>query len=299
MAHIGMNWAGGKTVGLILGMAAVSGACGNASQDAPGSGAHAGAGGSTAFNPQASGLPCNIADIIGNNCVVCHGNPPAKGVPLSLTTYEAFKKPSPADPAKTVGEMALQRMNDTQYPMPPTGQLSADQIQAFSDWISSGMPTGDCSGAGGAGGAVNVPTSPLACTGQQWPPYSNHESPNMHPGVACINCHQNSVEAPPLTIAGTVYADNCIDDNCYGAQGAEVDVTDANGNVIPIGAGQFGTTNASGNFYYEGPVAFPITAKVVFNGKERAMKQSVTTGDCNSCHTWDGANNAPGRILLP
>ena len=31
----------------------------------------------------------------------------------------------------------------------------------------------------------------------------------------------------------------------------------------------------------------------------RAMLGSVTSGDCNSCHTQDGRNGAPGRVLAP
>jgi predicted CXXCH cytochrome family protein len=29
------------------------------------------------------------------------------------------------------------------------------------------------------------------------------------------------------------------------------------------------------------------------------MTTAVPSGDCNSCHTQTGTNNAPGRIALP
>jgi predicted CXXCH cytochrome family protein len=29
------------------------------------------------------------------------------------------------------------------------------------------------------------------------------------------------------------------------------------------------------------------------------MSGAVTAGDCNSCHTEQGANGAPGRIMAP
>jgi len=48
-----------------------------------------------------------------------------------------------------------------------------------------------------------------------------------------------------------------------------------------------------------GAVAMPYTAKVKYNGLERVMVASQTTGDCNSCHTQAGTKGAPGRILLP
>jgi hypothetical protein len=46
-------------------------------------------------------------------------------------------------------------------------------------------------------------------------------------------------------------------------------------------------------------------AKVVSMGRERAMIESQTSGDCNSCHTQNGTTpvgatmKAPGRIVLP
>ena len=43
----------------------------------------------------------------------------------------------------------------------------------------------------------------------------------------------------------------------------------------------------------------PFKAKVTYMGRERAMAATQTSGDCNACHTQNGANSAPGRILLP
>jgi mono/diheme cytochrome c family protein len=34
----------------------------------------------------------NVATIINNNCIICHGTTPANGAPMSLTTYEAVKQ---------------------------------------------------------------------------------------------------------------------------------------------------------------------------------------------------------------
>jgi hypothetical protein len=78
---------------------------------------------------------------------------------------------------------------------------------------------------------------------------------------------------------------------------ATIVITDANGvdHVLPV--------FPSGNFHSDhqgsNPIVFPIQAKVVYMGKERQMLMMQTTGDCNSCHTNHGANNAPGRITLP
>ena len=41
-------------------------------------------------------------------------------------------------------------------------------------------------------------------------------------------------------------------------------------------------------------------AKVVnAAGIERVMVSTLTAGDCNLCHTQNGASNAPGRVTLP
>jgi mono/diheme cytochrome c family protein len=70
-------------------------------------------------------------------------------------------------------------------------------------------------------------------------------------------------------------------------------ITAADGKIVTL------TPNAAGNFYYQGAVATPFRARVTYMGRERAMGQAQTNGDCNSCHTQNGANQAPGRILLP
>ncbi len=43
----------------------------------------------------------------------------------------------------------------------------------------------------------------------------------------------------------------------------------------------------------------PYRAKVTSAQGERAMAAEQTSGDCNGCHTTEGANGAPGRIVSP
>lgn len=57
--------------------------------------------------------------------------------------------------------------------------------------------------------------------------------------------------------------------------------------------------NGVGNFYSGASLVAPFTVKVQSSQKTRAMSGSLTSGDCNSCHTQTGANNAPGRIMAP
>jgi len=71
-------------------------------------------------------------------------------------------------------------------------------------------------------------------------------------------------------------------------------ITDADSKTFTL------DVNSAGNFYSrDSTIKFPIHAKVVANGKERAMTDSQTTGDCNTCHTVNGAKKAPGRIMAP
>ena len=46
-------------------------------------------------------------------------------------------------------------------------------------------------------------------------------------------------------------------------------------------------------------IAFPITARIRFQGRTREMVQSQPTGECNLCHTVSGGSGAPARIMLP
>lgn len=124
----------------------------------------------------------------------------------------------------------------------------------------------------------------------------DEESPLMHPGGTCITCHAQNGEGPTFVIAGTVMAGSDDDTDCNGVDGVTVEITDANGAVTSL------TTNSAGNFYLEakdGTIAMPYTAKVKKGGKERAMTAMQSDGECGSCHTAEGANGAPGRILAP
>jgi hypothetical protein len=132
--------------------------------------------------------------------------------------------------------------------------------------------------------------------------YPGGNNANMTPGKACKSCHVLFGQASGKTfdVGGTVYPTAHEPDNCNGTnvQSATVVITDA------MNAEHVLTVNAVGNFYHEdlfGVAAFPppLKTKVVYNGKERKMLTALTTGDCNSCHTEAGTQNAPGRILLP
>jgi hypothetical protein len=97
--------------------------------------------------------------------------------------------------------------------------------------------------------------------------------------------------------AGTLYATGHEPNDCNGVDGLANDVvviiTDALGREIAL------YPNTAGNFYTSITIATPFHARVVATGKVRSMAAAQTDGSCNSCHTQNGANGAPGRITLP
>ncbi len=122
----------------------------------------------------------------------------------------------------------------------------------------------------------------------------------MHPGVGCNTCHTliGSAAKFPFDMAGTVYPTAHEPDNCYGVTGAQVIITDSKGTDHTL------QVNSAGNFYNLnylgiGAISTPYTARVVANGKVREMISPQTDGDCNKCHTEQGTQAAPGRIMMP
>jgi hypothetical protein len=158
---------------------------------------------------------------------------------------------------------------------------------------------GTSGGAGtgtGSGGSAGDPftAAPKCTSGTMWT-QANRGSSDMNPGKACIACH-STMNGPSLTIAGTVYPTAHEPDLCNGApgsNGARIVITGADGVTQTL------TPGTSGNFNSRTKVTLPFKAKVTYMGRERAMVATQVSGDCNSCHTQNGTNSAPGRILLP
>jgi hypothetical protein len=220
---------------------------------------------------------------------------------MSLNSLSAMHGPSPSQPSKTNGQRSVERMADTVSPMPPAPNpaVSGAEQSIVANWVSAGMPAGSC-GAPGPDGGVDAGPDPIfggppTCTSGTY--YQGGSGSLMHPGVACIACHSRG-EGPRFAIAGTIYPTGHEYDDCNGtaAAGAVVQVTDSAGVTRSF------TANSAGNFSGSastGWPVFPIHARVTFQGRTRSMSGAVPSGDCNSCHTLNGANGAPGRIALP
>jgi hypothetical protein len=241
-----------------------------------------------------AGLPCDIETFLADHCQSCHGSTPSNGAPISLMTYgDLAARSSTGVP---VAQRALARIKSPNAQMPPSpASVALAEIAIFEAWVNAGTPQGDCMAMPGPFDGPPVCSSGTTWTG------GNRESPVMHPGLACIACHATShdaaasgpADAPRFSIAGTVYPTGHEPNDCNGATAAVVEITDASGKVtsLPI--------NAAGNFFTSAAIASPFHVAVVAHGKRRAMAPSPPNGDCNSCHTQNGANGAPGRIVLP
>lgn len=237
--------------------------------------------------PVATDLPCDVGQTLATYCWTCHGTTPAPGVPQSLVTRDDLMRPSTADPGVTYAERAAVRMRQTILPMPPAGPRPVEsEIAAFEAWIAAGSPAGECT-------VLDPFATPERCTSDLHWTLGDHESPDMHPGMACIACHSTRFRAPRLTLAGTVYPSAHEPDDCSGTGAATIEITDADGTVIRL------PVRSSGNFSTTAAFTAPYTARILHDGRERAMATPQTSGDCNSCHTLAGTNGAPGRILLP
>lgn len=245
----------------------------------------------------ATGLPCDVQQLLENRCIGCHLGPS----PPALLNYTDLLKPS-SDPAKNLAQKSVERMKSTTSPMPPAPAVAptAPEIATFEAWVTAGTPMGTVctpppgdAGAADAGAVTNPYNTPTVCTSNQTWNNGNEGSGAMRPGGACITCHTMR-GGPAYTIAGTVYPTAHEPNDCNGVNGAvTVVVTDANGVVTNI------AVNSVGNFNSRANITAPFHVKVTNGAKVRAMGGALTAGDCNSCHTLAGVNGAPGRVMAP
>ncbi len=264
---------------------------------APG-GASGGAGDSgPAGQAGAAGLPCEVAALLAARCQSCHGATPVPGVPMSLVTYADLMAPARSNATITVAALAVTRMQSATAPMPPApaARATSTEIAALQSWNAAGNPQTGCAVDAGVIDPFSVPPT---CTSHTNWTGGTRGSALMNPGIACVACHATTGgEAPLFAIAGTVYPTAHEPDLCDGvngaAAGAQVVIAGADGQTLTL------TPNAAGNFSFEGSVALPFQAKVIYMGRERVMGTPQSSGDCNGCHTQAGATGAPGRILLP
>ncbi len=245
------------------------------------------------------GLPCDVQQLLSQYCWSCHSSPPVGKAPTALVGYADLAGPSVTQPAKSMAQVAVERMQNANAPMPPSPPAPTPQaIASFAAWVSAGLPMGNCTPPDGGTNPYDTPT---VCTSMNTEPYITDDgSSGMNPGVSCARCHSvnGGGEARGFEVAGTVYPSAHEPDLCAGAAGvgATVVITGADGQVFTLQVGYSGNFNLSSR---RATVARPYKAEVHYQGRVRAMATPQTNGDCNSCHTVTGANGAPGRVMLP
>jgi hypothetical protein len=117
--------------------------------------------------------------------------------------------------------------------------------------------------------------------------------PLHRPGQPCLLCHEESGEAGPFTVAGTVYLDAMS-----ATPVADVEVT-----VIDSMARSFAsTTNCAGNFFIKPnqfvPV-FPIWLEMRAGMVLRTMDTaSFREGSCAACHADPKSRSSAGHVYL-
>lgn len=252
-----------------------------------------------------TGLPCDIQQLLEVRCIACHSTS------MPLVTYANLMAKSTQDPTKNMAQESLALMQSTSnaMPPPPATAPTAAEIATFQAWVNAGtpqaaactttptttpdggvVPTAD-SGTITTGGDSGTTTTTAVCTsGQYW---TSGTGSTMAPGEACQACHQKQ-GGPSFSFAGTVYATLHEPKDCKGDPGpVSVTVTDANNATVTV------NVDSVGNFSSQTAIAAPFHVVVTDSNGTRTMYGSLTSGDCNSCHTPTGANNAPGRIMAP
>jgi len=284
-----------------------SGAAGNgtSTDDTDPIGGSSGSGASSSGSDPATGLPCDVDKLLQDRCRGCHSR--GGTAPMPLVTYDDLESPAKSDAAKSVAILSIERMRSPTRPMPPTTRLPSSEIVVLEKWVAAGMPRGECgatpasdAGPSSKDGSTPKPdaASPVAsvCTSNVfWS--GNTRGPSMQPGRACISCHEAQEDDPVVWVGGTVYPTLHEPDGCYGINGGGATVVITAGRVVNLAVGPTGNFSLSAET--SANLTMPYQAKVVRNGVTRAMGSPQSTGNCNGCHTENGANGAPGRILVP
>ncbi len=250
-----------------------------------------------------TGLPCDVQAVLENRCIACHDGTTA----VAMLSYTDLMKKSTVDPTKNLAQEAVVRMQNKSMPPAPAAPPDPDEVQAFASWVMAGTPMNpmSCTDAPpGTDGGVDAGRTDaggdggVTCTsGKTWTAADGFGA-DMRPGEACNACHQIQ-GGPNLRIAGTVYPTLHEPNDCLGSKAPPtltVIITDRNNKIFNLTV-----SGTSGNFQTapgEKPAA-PFRAKVTNGTTTRSMVGSVTSGDCNSCHTVTGKNAAPGRIEAP
>jgi hypothetical protein len=85
--------------------------------------------------PEVITYEANVKSIIGNNCIVCHSNPPQNGAPMPLVFYENVKEA--VENRNLIGRISSE---DPSFLMPLGGpRLPQNLIDIIIQWNEDGL----------------------------------------------------------------------------------------------------------------------------------------------------------------
>lgn len=211
-----------------------------------------------------------------------------QGAPFALLTRADVKDAS----ARMLFRLQAGTMPPAPRSVPPF------EVGLFAAWIDAGFPeTGACTALPDAG--VVDAGQPTTCGSGAF--YDlNLEPPGelMNPGLSCPTCHlSNGLDYVAFKYAGTVMAGLHEKNLCKSpptSDGGVVEILSPDGGLFWAWA-----VNTSGNFRTLDAGPSPYVARLTRGGATKASQTTHTSGDCNSCHTEQGANGAPGRLTWP
>jgi mono/diheme cytochrome c family protein len=224
-----------------------------------------------------------VATVFYQSCTACHASTLIGAARNSAPVGVDYDSYTAAVANATRGNIRIQAGT-----MPPAGPLSATQKALVQAWINDGKL--DCQGDGGPlGGDTDLTPGDSFVAPCSTSSYSTAiEGISMRPGDNCIRCHGTD-----FGVAGTVMGALHDVNFCNGIAGVTVEITDHANRVFTF------TTAVGGNFAGTEPLVMPYTARVLYAGHVRAMSGAKSNPGCNSCHTEQGLNGAPGRIIVP
>lgn len=270
----------------------------------------------------ACGEAASTSDPVGGGTTSASSSSSTATMPSSATSSSALSSSTQSSASSSNPTTSPQRSDESSDPQGGSDTSALDETSSGGGrprppWLDSSETTtaegetstgstAESSDESSNGETAQPPSSeepvgedPLAaaarCSSEMY--WERGENDRMRPGEACITCHTAENEGPRYAIAGTLFPTGHEPNDCNGisgqASGAKVVITDADGQEHEL------TPNSVGNFFFNGNVPKPYTAKVVSGASERLMVTPQQDGDCNKCHTAEGSGGAPGRVVVP
>jgi hypothetical protein len=119
------------------------------------------------------------------------------------------------------------------------------------------------------------------------------EGPLHRPGQPCVLCHDDAGNAPPFSVAGTVYIEA---DSLRPIEDVTVNLIDALGGTFSA------TTNCAGNFFVrpreyslDGPIWITMQREEVFREMDTPVYRD---GSCAGCHGDPIGPASAGHVFL-